>query len=77
MPSLTQIVEMNKRGWVLYYSKDCRYCHDVKRNMGPIKWAVMNKIECSNRKCPANINKYPTWYNSKTGATSSGVGVFR
>lgn len=77
MPSLIQIADLNKQGWVLYYSNRCGYCHAVKKRVGRVKWAAMNKVECSKGGCPRDITGYPTWRNSKTGALWSGEGVFR
>ena len=77
MPSLLQIMELNKQGWVLYYSDSCGYCHSVKKKVGPIKWMAMSKIECTKNACPPDVLGYPTWKNKYSGDTWSGGGVFR
>ena len=77
MVSFKQIKDVNEAGWVLFHSKNCGYCVAIKKNVGPLKWASMNKKECSNGGCPSVIKGYPTWYNTSTGETWDGVGVFR
>jgi len=76
-PSNSDIISLNKKGWVLYYADFCGFCKDVKENMGPIKWGLMNKVECTGNKCPVDIDGYPTWKNTYTGQHWTGEGVFR
>jgi hypothetical protein len=77
MATFQKIFEMNKDGWILYHSKNCGYCLDIKKNVGIIKWMLMNKRECSDGQCPPEILGYPTWLNTRTGAMWDGMGVFR
>jgi hypothetical protein len=77
MVSLWEIVYINKDGWVLYHSKYCQYCLDIKKKLGLFKWSAMNKKECSNGGCPPQLKGYPTWLNTNTGEEWDGRGVFR
>jgi hypothetical protein len=76
-PSNSEIFSINKQGWVLYYVDYCGYCKNIKKDLGPIKWAFMEKVECTKNKCPVDIKSYPTWKNSITGQLWDGYGVFR
>jgi hypothetical protein len=77
MVGVMKIIDINNEGWVLFHLKDCRYCIDVRKNMGVIKWMIMNKQECSNGNCPPMITSYPMWLNVKTEELWDGAGVFR
>ena len=79
MPTLPQIVKLNRDGWVLYHRPSCPYCVEVKKRVGIIKWAAMNKINIEHQRMPAAIagRGVPTWYNAKTKKIWDGGGVFR
>jgi hypothetical protein len=77
MVSFKKIAEINSAGWILFHSKTCGYCLDIKKRVGILKWVMMNKRECSNTMCPPQITSFPTWLNTHTLETWSGEGVFR
>lgn len=76
-PSILEIIRLNKQGWVLYYADYCGHCKKIKSSVGPIKWGIMAKKECTSNTCPVDISGYPTWKNSISGQLWSGAGIFR
>lgn len=73
--STRKITELNEQGWVLYHSPSCGYCEKIRHAIGPLKWNMINKIDCSKEKC-IGIRGVPTWVNSITHKHWSGRGVF-
>lgn len=79
MVSVALIKKLNAEGWILYYAAWCGHCKALKKRLGPIKWALLNKVDCANTKnqCPADIPGYPTWKNMLTNALWNGEPTFR
>jgi hypothetical protein len=78
-PSLAFLIKMNKAGWLLYYSTRCGYCRQVKEKLGAVKWALLNKVDCTNKPCPPDVAEIgvPTWKNVRTLELWDGGGIFR
>jgi len=63
-------LQLNENGWILYHTENCPPCYaQIEYFDTSIKY--VNHYECFSER-PSFIEKFPTWFNYKTGEVKVG-----